>query len=128
MSDEPRRTILCVDDEPDVVDTLFDTFMDFYNVKAVYVFGSVKNAVAGPGSDIDLIIHIDNKGKLDRLECWLKGWSLALSEVNFLRTGYQSDGLLDVQFVTDNDIKKKEKYAAKIGASIDPARPLRIRV
>ena len=33
MPDEPRRTILCVDDEPDVVDTLFDTFMDIYNVK-----------------------------------------------------------------------------------------------
>lgn len=102
--------------------------MDFYNVKAVYIFGSVKNAVAGPSSDIDLIIHIDNEDKLDRLECWLKGWSLALSEVNFLRTGYQSDGLLDIQFVTDDDIRSKNKYAAKIGASIDPARPLRIRV
>ncbi len=33
MPDEPRRTILCVDDEPDVVDTLFDTFLDIYNVK-----------------------------------------------------------------------------------------------
>ena len=33
MPDEPRRTILCVDDEPDVVDTLFDTFMDIYDVK-----------------------------------------------------------------------------------------------
>ena len=33
MAEKPRRTILCVDDEPDVVDTLFDTFMDDYNVK-----------------------------------------------------------------------------------------------
>lgn len=33
MSDETKRTILCVDDEPDVVSALHDTFMDFYNVK-----------------------------------------------------------------------------------------------
>ena len=33
MSDAPRVTILCVDDEPDVVDTLFDTVMDIYDVK-----------------------------------------------------------------------------------------------
>lgn len=28
-----KRTILCVDDEKDVLDALFDTFMDFYDVK-----------------------------------------------------------------------------------------------
>jgi len=33
MPDESKRTILCVDDEQDVVDTLFDTFMEIYNVK-----------------------------------------------------------------------------------------------
>ena len=33
MPEEQRRTILCVDDEQDVVDTLFDTFMDSYDVK-----------------------------------------------------------------------------------------------
>jgi len=32
MTDENRRTILCVDDEQDVVDALYDTFMDQYNV------------------------------------------------------------------------------------------------
>ena len=33
MSAEPRSTILCVDDEQDVVDSLYDTLMDTYNVK-----------------------------------------------------------------------------------------------
>ncbi|NVM23208.1 MAG: response regulator [Desulfobacterales bacterium] len=33
MPDEPRRTILCVDDEQDVVDSLYDTLMDVYDVK-----------------------------------------------------------------------------------------------
>ena len=29
-----------------------------FDVKAVYIFGSTKNANAGPESDIDLLIHI----------------------------------------------------------------------
>jgi len=33
MPDESRRTILCVDDEKDVIDSLYDTFMDAYDVK-----------------------------------------------------------------------------------------------
>ena len=28
-----------------------------FGVKALYVFGSTKNATAGPGSDIDLLVH-----------------------------------------------------------------------
>ena len=55
---------------------------------------------------------------------WLDGWSRSLAEVNFLRTGYQSDGLLDVHIVTDADIEKQTSYAAKIGAVTDAARPL----
>ena len=33
MTDEPKRTILCVDDEQDIVDALFDTFSDIYSVR-----------------------------------------------------------------------------------------------
>lgn len=33
MGEDVKRTILCVDDEPDVVSALFDTFMDSYEVK-----------------------------------------------------------------------------------------------
>ncbi|MBC8414296.1 response regulator [bacterium] len=33
MGSEKKATILCVDDEPDILDSLFDTFMDDFNVK-----------------------------------------------------------------------------------------------
>lgn len=33
MTEEARRTILCVDDEEDVASSLYDTFMDSYDVK-----------------------------------------------------------------------------------------------
>jgi pyruvate,water dikinase len=47
-----------------------------------------------------------------------------MAEMNYLRTGYHSDGLLDVQLVTDDDIARRSSFAAKIGAITDPAREL----
>ncbi len=96
-----------------------------FGVKAFYIFGSVKNASAGPASDIDILIHfIGNEKQKSELLSWLEGWSLALSQINFLRTGYKTDGLLDVHIITDEDIKKRDSFAIKIGAVSDPARPL----
>ena len=100
-----------------------------YGVKAFYIFGSSKNASAGPGSDIDLLIHLDNKkAELGLLKMWLDGWSKCLSEVNYLKTGYKTDGLLDVHFVTDDDIENKNSYASKIGAVTDSAKELPMKV
>jgi len=99
-----------------------------FGVKALYVFGSTKNATAGPNSDIDILIHDDGSGrKRSELALWLDGWSRSLSETNYLRTGYRSDGLLDVHYVTDQDIEKQTSYAVKIGAVTDAARPLQLK-
>ena len=99
-----------------------------FGVKGLYLFGSSKNAVAGPGSDIDLIVHYDKKlGRLNELKLWFEGWSLCLSEMNFLRTGYKSDGLLDVHYVNDEDIRNRSSYAVKIGAVSDAAKPLKLK-
>ncbi len=96
-----------------------------FGVQAFYVFGSTKNASAGPGSDIDVILHLRGTPEQRRdLELWLEGWSLCLGEMNYLRTGYPSEGLLDVHLVTDEDIERQGSYAAKIGAITDAARPL----
>ncbi len=96
-----------------------------FGVKGLYVFGSTKNATSGPASDIDLLIHFNGSDKQkEALQHWLEGWSLTLAEQNYLRTGYQTDGLLDIHFVTDKDIKNKTSYAAKIGAITDAAMPL----
>ena len=96
-----------------------------FGVKGIYVFGSTKNATAGPQSDIDLLIHFHGtKKQRHELLVWLEGWSLALDEVNFQKTGARSGGLLDIHIVTDDDIARKESYAVKIGAVTDAARPL----
>jgi len=98
---------------------------DRFGVKAMYVFGSAKNATAGPGSDIDLLIHFDGtEAQQEMLEQWLEGWSLCLSEMNYLRTGVRAGKLLDVHIVTDEDIAARNPFAVKIGAVTDAARPL----
>jgi hypothetical protein len=104
-----------------------DLDRDRFGVKSLYIFGSVKNATAGPSSDIDLLIHDNGAGrKRDELDLWLEGWSCSLAETNYLRTGYRSDGLLDLHYVTDDDIEKQTSYASKIDAVTDAARPLRL--
>ncbi len=96
-----------------------------FGVVGFYIFGSTKNATAGPGSDIDLLIHFrGTKDKEKDLRTWLEGWSQSLSQTNYFRTGYKLDCLLDVHLVTDEDIKKRTSYAVKIGAITDAARPL----
>ena len=82
-----------------------------FGVHAMYVFGSTKNATAGPGSDIDLLVHLrGNDEQRARLVAWLEGWSLCLGEVNYLRTGYRSPELLDVHIVTDEDISRRTSF------------------
>ncbi|MGK2856510.1 MAG: PEP/pyruvate-binding domain-containing protein [Thermoanaerobaculia bacterium] len=96
-----------------------------FGVKALYLFGSTKNATAGPDSDIDLLVHfIGTEQQKSDLLAWLDGWSLSLGEINFLRTGRRLDGLLDVHVITDDDVLRRTSFAAKIGATTDAARPL----
>ncbi len=98
---------------------------EHYGVVGLYIFGSTKNATAGPGSDIDLLVHFRGSEKQrDELISWLDGWSISLSQINFDRTGFNTDGLLDIHIITDEDISNRTSYAIKIGAVTDAARPL----
>jgi Phosphoenolpyruvate synthase/pyruvate phosphate dikinase len=102
--------------------------MERFSVKGVYLFGSTGSCTARLNSDIDLLIHFDGTDQQKQeLTDWLTGWSLALSEMNYLKTGYQSDGLLDIHFVTDRDIEAKDSFASKINSIYDPAVVLRLR-
>ncbi len=100
-----------------------------FGVKGVYLFGSTKNASASQTSDIDLIVHIDDaKCNLNELKLWFEGWGLAMSEMNFLRTGHKTNNILDVQFVTDEDIRNRNSYALKINAITDAAKLLKMKL
>jgi pyruvate, water dikinase len=96
-----------------------------FGIKAFYIFGSTKNGTAAAGSDIDLLLHVnEDLEEREALMKWLEGWSAALAEMNYLRTGFRSDSLLDVHFVTDKDIDSRSSYAVKIGAVTDAAKQI----
>lgn len=98
---------------------------DFYGVEAIYLHGSTKNANANATSDINLIVHITGDSEKKKLlQAWFEGWNLALSEMNYLRTGFKVKKILDVAYVTDDDILNKTSYAKKINAITDAAKPL----
>lgn len=102
--------------------------MAAFNVKGIYLFGSTNSGEAGMGSDIDLLIHVGSQSadqKL-RLESWLDGWSQALASMNYLQTGYSIERLLDVHFVTDENIRKGDSFAIKINSFVDPPETLRL--
>lgn len=98
-----------------------------FGVKAMWVFGGTKNGTAGPGSDIDLLVHFDGtEEQRKNLLLWIEGWSLSLAEMNYVRTGYRSDGLLDARLISDRDIKNRTGYSVKIASVTDPAHPLQL--
>jgi pyruvate,water dikinase len=102
--------------------------MEEMGVAGLYLFGSTKNGTAGPSSDIDLLVHHGATAEQMRcLEHWFLGWGQGLAEMNYLRTGYRSDNLLDIHYITDEDIAKRSSFAAKIDAVTDAARPLKLR-
>ncbi|KUG03706.1 phosphoenolpyruvate synthase / pyruvate phosphate dikinase [hydrocarbon metagenome] len=101
---------------------------NYFGVKGIYLTGSTNNGTAGPGSDIDLIVHFQgNEQQRQELKQWFTGWSLSLGEMNYLKTGYSSEGLLDIHMVTDEDIEKKSPFAIKIGSITDPAHRLKLK-
>ncbi len=101
---------------------------DRFGVAALYLIGSTKNAAAGPGSDLDLVVHFTGEERQrEELQLWFDGWSRCLSEMNYLRTGYRSEGLLDVHFVSDADVENRTSFAVKIGAVTDAARELPLK-
>jgi hypothetical protein len=97
-----------------------------FGVQAMYVIGSTKNATAAPG-DIDYRHFRGAPAQRQALMTWMEGWSLCLDRLNYLKTGYQSSGILDIHIVTDEDIANKTSYAIKIDAATDAARPLRLK-
>ena len=96
-----------------------------FGVKAFYLIGSTKNATATSASDINILVHvIGNEKQRAELKAWLDGWSACLAKMNYLRTGYRTDSILDVHLITDKQIAEGNSYATKIGAITDAAKRL----
>jgi len=99
-----------------------------FGVEAMYLIGSTKSAACGPASDIDILIHFCGDQQQEcELRSWFLGWSECLSEINLVKTGYKTDGLIDLHLITDEDIQKKSSFAIMIGAVTNSAKLIKKR-
>ena len=102
--------------------------LERFGVEAMYLIGSTKNATCGPASDIDILIHFrGNPSQEKELKAWFEGWSFCLSEMNAAKTGYKTEGLIDLHIITDEDIEKKNSFATMINSLYDRARLIKKR-
>ncbi len=123
VSDDPRRWRIHVAER-----IAAEADAERFGLKGMWLVGSSKDGTAGPASDVDLVVHSDDDpAKREALSTWLDGWSLCLSELNYLRTGMRTKKLLDVHFLSDSDFSRGTSWAAKVKAVRDPARPLPLR-
>ncbi|RLB64612.1 MAG: hypothetical protein DRH08_09305 [Deltaproteobacteria bacterium] len=94
-------------------------------VEAVYLYGSVKNGTAGPDSKIDLLVHFQGtETQRGQLAMYFNGWSQALVEYNFSRHGERLDDMLNITYLSDEEVASKEDLAGLIGAVTNSARLL----
>jgi hypothetical protein len=63
----------------------------------------------------------------DKLTAWFDEWGKKLAKENKERTGYDTDGLLDVHIITDEDIKRKSSWAAHITSPYQTVRKLNLK-
>jgi predicted nucleotidyltransferase len=96
-----------------------------WGVKAMFVFGSAVSGTAGPDSQIHLLVHFQGRPQQRKeLETWLGGWSLALAEMNHLRTGLRTENLLDVRFADGDQLVDKSAAAAIVNLPLEAIREL----
>jgi pyruvate, water dikinase len=99
-----------------------------WGVKAMYVFGSAVSASAGPDSKIHLLVHFQGRPQQRKeLDIWLRGWSIALAEMNHLRTGIRTESLLDIHLVSGDKIVDKSSAAAKVNLPEEAIQELPLR-
>ncbi len=98
---------------------------DDLGVKAVYLYGSVRDGTARPESDIDLLVHFcGDQGQRTRLLAWLDGWSEALTEMNHVRTGLRVRPMLHVVLLSDEELQAGKGAAGLVTTATRPARRL----
>jgi hypothetical protein len=96
-----------------------------WGVRGVYHLDESEGGEIDPSAPIRLVLHFLGGGRQRKeIETWLQGWSLSLAEMNYFRTGFHSEGLLDVHFLTDEKVRGEKDVAARLKIASDAVREL----
>ena len=86
-----------------------------YGIEAMYLIGSTKTGEAGPASDIDLLIQLKGtEEQKEKLLEYFEKLDKKLVRENKERTGIDTQSLLDIHIITEEDIKKRTSWATHI--------------
>jgi hypothetical protein len=96
-----------------------------WGVRGIYYLDESDGRDFDPSGPLKLVVHFTGTGRQRKeLETWLQGWSQSLAEVNYLRTGFHADGLLELHFLTDEKIRGEKDVALKLKVASDVVRQL----
>lgn len=98
-----------------------------FGIKDLYLYGTVYDETAGPKSDIDFVCIFDGTTEQRReFELWIEGWNLALSKINYNKTGYKLDNFIDVNILTQTELNNQKYFAELIAKTNNRAKRLRL--
>lgn len=98
-----------------------------FGVKELYLYGSVFDGTATAKSDIDFICIFQGTDEQKKeLKIWIEGWNLALSRINFNKTGFKLERLIDFTILTENELSQQKYYAEIIDKSKNKSKKLRL--
>ncbi len=98
-----------------------------FGIKELYLYGSVFDGTASPKSDIDFVCIFDGTAEQHRdFGIWLEGWNLALSKINYNRSGYKLDRFIDIRILTKAELENQKYFADIIEKTNKKATRLRL--
>ena len=98
-----------------------------FGVKELYLYGSVFDGTATAKSDIDFICIFQGTDEQKKeLKIWIEGQNLALSRINFNKTGFKLERLIDFTILTENELSQQKYYAEIIDKSKNKSKKLRL--
>jgi hypothetical protein len=100
---------------------------ELYQIKNIYLAGSVKNMTAGSGSDIDLIIHDEgNETCRAKVKTWFSAWS-AMAMFNPANKNIieNKEELFELHFISDQNIANNDSYAVMTKSVMNSAKLLK---
>jgi predicted nucleotidyltransferase len=98
-----------------------------FGVKELYLYGSVFDGTATAKSDIDFIcVFGGTEEQRKELQIWIEGWNLALSRINYNKTGFKLNRLIDFAILTEKEIAEQKYYADIINKNNNKSKKLRL--
>lgn len=98
-----------------------------YGVKGIYLYGSVFSERASADSDIDLIVHFSGTPRQKHdLAIWFDAWNSCLSQINYNKSGYKINKILDIVMIEDNEFETRKYHAELIEPKNHASRKLKM--